>query len=64
MTTANLRMPTGGRDTSDIVIAAGSAISTDVVRVQLDDGNAANKLMVINALHRIIELIEKRGWPL
>jgi len=53
-----------GNDETNIAIAGGSSISTNAIRVTIDDGNITSKRQVLDALDIIKRKIFEATWPL
>jgi hypothetical protein len=63
MTTQRWNMPAGQASKDRVTTNAGSGISTDIVRVLVDDANAT-KEQVLLALNVIRQKIIESQWPL
>lgn len=63
MTTLRVNMPAGQISKERVTTTGGSAISTDICRIQLDDANAT-KEQVLHALAVMTQFITQKQWPL
>lgn len=52
----------GGRD-ADVVVSAGSSITTSAVRVTIDDSNCKKKEDALQQLNYIMNRIKEGNWP-